>query len=130
MTFLPSPPKIFRKIFMPDLEKVGAWTVYGACRLDSPAYMKHQLDVLLEADRIKALVFTPGTGVVLTLSNKEYIPLYRKILARGKRRYLLAQPMNRSHCAACCPEKAVSLRLRQQLVTTGQMVEIMYCWSR
>lgn len=84
-------PDKFRELFVPDIRKLGSWTDYGMYHLDGKAAMRHHLDTLLEIDEIKAIEFTPGVGSDPTLT-EEYIPCYRKILASGKKLYLLAAP--------------------------------------
>ena len=84
-------PKLFKELFVPDIQKLGSWTEYGTYHLDGRTAMQNHLDTLLQIPEIKTIEFTPGIGSDPTLT-EDYIPRYRKILDSGKRLYLLAEP--------------------------------------
>jgi hypothetical protein len=84
-------PAQFKEFFVPEIEKEGAWCEFGTYHLDGPQAMKAQLSTLLGIQQIGNIEFTPGAASPPTLSS-QYIPLYKKIQASGKRLYLLAQP--------------------------------------
>ena len=84
-------PAMFREFFIPEIVQECAWCEYGTYHLDGPQAMKSHLNALLEVKEIANIEWTPGLGCPPTYT-PEYIPLYRKIQAAGKRLYLLAQP--------------------------------------
>ena len=84
-------PAQFKNFFVPEIEKEGAWCEFGTYHLDGPQAMMAHLSTLLAIEQIRNIEFTPGVGAPPILS-PQYIPLYKKIQASGKRLYLLAQP--------------------------------------
>lgn len=80
-----------REFFRPELEAEAAWTDYAVYHLDGVMCMRNHLDFLLEMDAIKAIEWTPGVGSPPT-TTPEYIPVYKRILQKGKRLVLLAEP--------------------------------------
>jgi hypothetical protein len=84
-------PAMFREFFISEIVQECAWCGYATYHLDGPKAMKSHLNTLLEVKEIANIEWTPGSGCPPTFT-PEYIPLYRKIQAAGKRLYLLAQP--------------------------------------
>ncbi|MEI6781019.1 MAG: hypothetical protein WCQ21_08890 [Verrucomicrobiota bacterium] len=84
-------PGMFREFFIPEIVQECAWCEYATYHLDGPRAMKSHLNAILEVKEIANIEWTPGSGCPPTFT-PEYIPLYRKIQAAGKRLYLLAQP--------------------------------------
>lgn len=84
-------PAQFRRFFVPSIRRMGGWCEFGTYHLDGPAAMRTTLDTLLGLDEIDNIEWTPGAGAPPTCS-PQYIPVYRRIQAAGKRLYLLAEP--------------------------------------
>jgi len=84
-------PAMFKEFFVPEIEREAGWCEYGTYHLDGPEAMRAHLTALLEIPGIHNIEWTPGVGCPPTLS-PQYIPMYKKIQAKGKRLYLLAQP--------------------------------------
>ena len=82
---------MFREFFGSEIERESAWCDFADYHVDGARAIKTHLPFLLEFPQIKIIQFTPGSGAAPTLS-PQYIPVYRQILQRGKRLYLLAQP--------------------------------------
>jgi hypothetical protein len=123
-------PGMFREMFVPDIEKMGAWTQYGMYHLDGPACMRHHLDTLLEIPCIKAIEFTPGAGAPPTLTDA-YLPRYRRILDSGKRLYLLAKPDEVEPLCRALPSKGLFLcTFASSREAADDLIRHMYEWSR
>ena len=84
-------PEMFKKFFIPEIEKEGNWCEFGSYHLDGPEALYAHLDELLEIDQIDNIEWTPGIGNPPTLTQK-YIPEYKKIQKKGKKLFLLAKP--------------------------------------
>ena len=84
-------PDMFRKFFIPEMQKEGNWCEYGTYHLDGPDAMKNHLNTLLELEQINNIEWTPGAGCPPTMT-PEYFPMYKKIQESGKNLYLLANP--------------------------------------
>jgi hypothetical protein len=84
-------PRLFKRFFVPEIEKEAAWCEYATYHLDGPDAMRNHLDTLLALDGIDNIEWTPGAGHPATYT-PSYIPAYKKIQAAGKRLYLLAEP--------------------------------------
>ena len=123
-------PQMFRDYFVPDINKLGAWTEYGMYHLDGPACIHNHLDTLLEVECIKAIEFTPGAGAPPTLT-QEYIPYYQRILESGKRLYLLAEPKEVQPLCEAIPSKGLMLCSHApSQKAADDMIENTYHWSK
>ena len=84
-------PSMFRKLFVPDIVRMGNWCEYGTYHLDGPGAMKNMLDTILTIEQVDNIEWTPGAGSPPTYS-PQYIPSYQKIQKSGRSLYLLAEP--------------------------------------
>ncbi len=84
-------PDMFRRFFIPEVQKMGRWCENGVYHLDGPDCMRRDLDILLEQEDIKVIQFTPGVGFPPT-STPEYLPRFKRILDSGRGLYLLTEP--------------------------------------
>ncbi|MCI8853136.1 MAG: hypothetical protein HFI32_06510 [Lachnospiraceae bacterium] len=123
-------PSLFRELFVKDIQLMGEWTEYGTYHLDGRICMRNHLDTLLELDCIKAIEFTPGAGQLPTLS-EEYIPRYQRILEKGKRLYLLAQPNEVEALCKLLPRRGLYLCVSvDSREAADEMLNRMYAWSK
>jgi len=123
-------PKMFKELFVPDIEKLGSWTQYGMYHLDGPVCIENHLDILLEVECIKAIEFTPGSGAPPTLS-PQYIPRYKRVLESGKRLYLLAEPEEVQPLCEALPSKGLLICTRAPSQEAADiMIKNTYSWSK
>jgi hypothetical protein len=123
-------PSLFKEIFVPEIEFMGSWTEYGTYHLDGPASMANTLDILLEIDCIKTIEFTPGIGFPPTIT-PEYIPKYKKILEKGKRVYLLAEPNEVEPLCRALPSQGLYLcTYADSREEADRMIKNSYRWCK
>lgn len=123
-------PAMFKELFVPDIEKLGAWTEYGMYHLDGPICMQNHLDVLLDVECIKAIEFTPGAGSLPT-NSPQYIPRYKKILESGKNLYLLAEPEEVQQLCEKLPSKGLFICTSARSQEAADcLIENSYQWSK
>ena len=123
-------PSVFSEIFVPEINLMGTWTKYGMYHLDGPVCLKNMLDILLELDCIKAIEFTPGSGMPPTYT-PDYIPCYKKILEKGKRLYLLAEPKEVKILCETLPSKGLFLcTYAESKEAADSLIKQTYQWSR
>jgi hypothetical protein len=123
-------PSIFKELFVPEIELMGSWMDYGVYHLDGPDAMANTLDALLEIPCIKTIEFTPGIGFPPTTTPK-YIPQYQRILEKGKRLYLLANPAEVQPLCESLPGKGLYIcTFADSRADADRMVQNAYRWSR
>ncbi|MFP3091158.1 hypothetical protein LQZ21_12615 [Treponema sp. TIM-1] len=123
-------PANFKELFVPEIELMGSWTEYGTYHLDGPNAMANTLDALLEIPCIKTIEFTPGIGFPPT-TTPEYIPKYKRILEKGKRLYLLANPDEVQPLCESLPSKGLYIcTFADSRADADRMVQNTYRWSK
>ena len=83
-------PEMFKKIFVPEIEKYLSDLDFNSYHLDGPDAMRNHLATLLEIKQIKNIQWTPGVGLPPTYS-PQYMPYYKRIQDKVKSLYLLAK---------------------------------------
>ena len=85
-------PQMFAEFVAPYLSEQCDWLDYSVFHLDGSDCVCH-LDLLLDIPGLNAIQWTPGAGYPGT-GSPEWIPMYKRILARGKSLLLLGVPSN------------------------------------
>jgi len=80
--------KMFDDIFMPSIEQQTQWVERTIYHLDGPNAVRH-LDSLLSLPRMTGIQWVPGAGAP---PQKEWLPLLRRVQAKGKRLALFVDP--------------------------------------
>ncbi len=81
-------PKMFDEFFLPPLEEQTRWIDRTIFHLDGPRAIRH-LDSLLALPRLNGIQWVPGDGQP---PMSAWLPLLRRIQARGKTLALYCQP--------------------------------------
>ncbi len=104
-------PQMFERFVAPDLAHDCRRLGHAVYHWDGPGQIRH-LDVLLEIEELDAIQWTPGAGNP-GVDVPQWMPLYRRIQAKGKRLVLLgAHPDNVVGMAEALGSKGV-------LISTG-----------
>jgi len=81
-------PEMFDQFFLPFVEEQTRWVPRTIYHLDGPGAIRH-LDSLLCLERMPAIQWVPGAGAP---PQSAWLPLLRRIQARGKRLHLSCSP--------------------------------------
>jgi hypothetical protein len=81
-------PGMFERYFLPGLEQQTRWFERTIFHLDGPEAIRH-LDALLALPRLGGIQWVPGDGKP---PMSRWLPLLRRVQARGKRLVLYCQP--------------------------------------
>lgn len=84
--------KMFEEFVLPYLEEQCRWLDHAIYHWDGPGQIAH-LDLLLEIEELDGIQWVPGAGAEPAASPK-WLPLYKKILARGKNLVIEVQPQD------------------------------------
>jgi hypothetical protein len=81
-------PRVFQDVFLPAIEQQTRWVERTIYHLDGPDAIRH-LDALLALPRLSGIQWVPGAGAA---PMSKWIPLLRRIQARGKLLVLSCEP--------------------------------------
>ncbi len=80
--------RMFEEFFLPGIEQQTQWVERTLYHLDGPGAVRH-LDALLSLPRLDGIQWIPGAGAP---PPSKWIPLLRRIQARGKLVWLICEP--------------------------------------
>jgi 5-methyltetrahydrofolate--homocysteine methyltransferase len=106
-------PQMFERFVAPDLAEDCRRLDHSVYHWDGPGEIPH-LNILLEIEELDAIQWTPGAGNP-GVEAPQWMPLYRRIQAKGKRLVLLGAPPD------AVPAMTEALGSKGVLITT---------WSR
>lgn len=112
-------PELFVEFFAPEIRREAGWCDFATFHMDGPDCITRMLDRYLDIDEIDCIEFTPGAGRPPT-AHAAYFPLYRRILDRGKKLYLLAKPSEVETILAHLPPKGLWLKVDMESEADGR----------